>query len=170
MQFTEVSGSDLGARNGDERLEAFINSKFVMDGAFHGSFATLDDFYAGAEKRIGAPNPNIREGMENEHCKRSNADEPFETSNYNFKTCPRLEWEFVVDPKSDVCYPHTPKSKALWRYGAEWKGDHGRDIIHLEDLMKNPEVSEAKERAGMEDVEIISIRLYTGPLFVLVSS
>ena len=53
--------------------QELINSKFVMDGAYVGRFATLDDFYRGPEALIGVPNPRILEGAEAEHCRRPNA-------------------------------------------------------------------------------------------------
>jgi hypothetical protein len=34
-----------------------VNTKFVMDGAYMGRFATLNDFYRGPEALIGVPNP-----------------------------------------------------------------------------------------------------------------
>ena len=80
-------------------VQAHINSKFVLDGAFVGHYATLDDFYRGPEALIGAPNPRVLEGAEKEHCLRANAKTAFRTSNYGLVTCPALEWEFVVCPK-----------------------------------------------------------------------
>ena len=82
-------------------VQAHINSKFVLDGAFVGHFATLADFYRGPEALIGVPNPRILEGTEKEHCLRANAKKKFKTSNYCIETYPALEWEFVVSPK--VC-------------------------------------------------------------------
>ena len=43
-------------------VQEHINSKFVLDGAFVGRFATLDVFFAGPEQLIGTPNPKIEEG------------------------------------------------------------------------------------------------------------
>lgn len=37
-------------------VQEHINSKFALEGAFVGKFATLDDFYKGTEKLIGTPN------------------------------------------------------------------------------------------------------------------
>jgi hypothetical protein len=80
-------------------VQAHINSKFVLEGAFVGHYATLDDFYRGPEALIGVPNPRIFEGTEKEHCLRQNAHRTFKTSNYAIVTWPALEWEFVVCPK-----------------------------------------------------------------------
>jgi hypothetical protein len=170
-----------------------VNSKFCLDGAFVGRFATLDDFHRGPEELIGTPNPRIEEGMAAEHCRRANRDKKFTTSNYNVLTWPSLEWEFVVAPKEGVKYPHTPSDRALWEVEPwsdqtqrGWKGQHGRDPIGLdaffpkhpcadELLAKLPVKAQAlvktarKEivKAGLLRGEVIGIRLYTGPLFVL---
>jgi hypothetical protein len=151
-------------------VDAYINTKFVMDGAFEGRFATLDDFYKGPEARIGAPNPKIFKGMRNEHCFRDNAEGEFKTSNYNIRTCPRQEWEFVVDPKPGFRYPHTPAEKEQWPIVEEWRGPHGRSVIHIKEFVKNPNVDKMIKKAGLRIEEVIAVRLYTGPMFVLVQT
>ena len=75
------------------------NSKFAMtEGAYVGSFGTLDEFYQGPEARIGYPNPKLREAMLTEHCVRPNARRLFTTPNYVVTTCPEWEWQWVLDP------------------------------------------------------------------------
>ncbi len=170
----------------------YINSKFSLDGAYVGRYATLEDFYNGPEALIGTPNPNIEKGMETEHCFRENAKVEFRTTNYNIVTYPQLEWEFVVDPKEGTEYPHTPSDKSKWKpdkvWSNEnpdgWKGDRGRDPIRLEaflggttgsnglELFSPEEVTRLEEarkevkRAGLKKPEVLGLRLYTGPLFV----
>ena len=81
------------------------NSKFALDGAFVGKFATLDDFHRGPESLIGIPNPKVRQGMEDEHTRRGNCRTRFTTTNYNVTTDPQTEWEFVV---SQAASQHCP--------------------------------------------------------------
>jgi hypothetical protein len=158
------TGATVGAR----AVEEHMNSKFVMDGAFVGRFATLDDFYRGPEQLIGVPNPKVDEGAEKEHTLRPNCKKRFTSNNYNLTTWPALEWEFVVNPKEEEgLYPHTPRDKRKWLEADDWKGEHGRDVIRLEDLMAMPAVKRQVEQAGLIRVEVISLRLYTGPMFVL---
>jgi hypothetical protein len=142
---------------------AHVNSKFALDGAFVGQFATLHDFYRGPEALIGTPNPRIEEGMDAEHCRRPNRDTQFTTSNYNVTTTPAAEWEFVVRPRMDGDYPHTPRDRARWKPGNRWKGEHGRDVVPLADVLALAEVS----KAAMGRPEVIALRLYTGPTFAL---
>ncbi len=101
-----------------------MNSKFVMEGAYVGNFASLNEFYKGPEALIGVPNPKIFEGAEKEHTLRANAWMKYRTSNYGLVTCPGLEWYFVIDPfgsnldpnwLENAKYPHTPKEKKLWK-------------------------------------------------------
>ena len=170
-----------------------VNSKFSLDGAFVGRFASLEDFYCGPEELIGSPNPKINEGILIEHCRRENRDVKFRTSNYNLETYASLEYEFVVSPKKDSVYPHTPSDRSKWSKGEwsatnpdGWKGEHGRDPIHvdafLEDapnadsLLKELPPSVQKlvlsariviRKSALSREEVISLRLYTGPMFVL---
>jgi hypothetical protein len=132
-------------------------------------FATLDDFYKGPEHLIGIPNPKVREGVEKEHCARGNAAKSFTSSNYNVTTCPATEWEFVVCPKeTGADYPHTPRDRTLWKSGHAWKGEHGRDVIKLADVLSNAAVQHHVNRAGLIEVEVICLRLYTGAVELLV--
>jgi hypothetical protein len=154
--------ADTSFQVGSE-VEEHINSKFALDGAFVGRFATLNDFYKGPEELIGTPNPKIQQGMEGEHCRRGNCKVEFTTNNYNVTTTPTLEWEFVVEPKVGFAYPHTPKDKKLWPNGKGWKGESGREPL---DLIVFTVKSEVK-LAGLTDPEVIAARLYTGPMFML---
>ena len=157
----------------DSVVQEHINSKFVMDRAFVGCFATLNDFYKGPEALIGVPNPDIRRGMKQEHCKRKNAKVEFVADNYNVRTCPYTEWLFVVNPAKGSDYPHTPRDKSQWKdqthlpVGERWRGEYGRDIICLKDFLAQPAVEQERKKAGLLEDEIIAARLYTGPMYVL---
>jgi hypothetical protein len=144
-------------------VQEHINSKFTLDGAFVGKFATLDDFYKGPEELIGTPNPKILPAMEAEHCLRGNSKTSFTSGNYKLATTPTIEWEFVVTPKAGFEYPHTPKDKGSWRPGNDWKGACGREAEELELFMAKPQV----QISGLLRAEVIGLRLYTGPMFVL---
>jgi hypothetical protein len=178
---------------GESAALRHVNTKFSLDGAFVGRFATLDDFHRGPEEHIGVPNPRIEEGVEAEHCRRSNRDVKFTTSNYNIVTWPSLEYEFVMAPKAGADYPHTPRDSRLWKNGIYsetnkqgWKGEHGRDPIALDAFLPDhPEAAALLaalpagvqdfvlaargviKKAGLLRVEVACLRLYTGPLFTL---
>ena len=182
---------------GEDAALSQVNSKFSMDGAYVGRFATLDDFYRGPEKHIGTPNPKIMEGIQNEHCRRSNSVDQFTTTNYNIVTYPSLEYEFVVAPEKGKVYPHTPSDRSKWRpmtvlpiqNPGGWKGKCGRDPIALDafivDAKGQPDagvlletlpesvlklVRIAREeitKSGLKREEVAGLRLYTGPMFFL---
>jgi hypothetical protein len=148
---------------GPTTVQEHINSKFALDGAFVGKFATLDDFYKGPEELIGTPNPKILQGMKAEHCFRGNRNKSFTTGNYNVTTTPETEWEFVVEPRTGLQYPHTPKDRSQWPENCGWRGECGREMENLYQIMAKTEVT----RAGLLKEEVIGGRLYTGPMFVL---
>jgi hypothetical protein len=158
-----LRGRSAGESQAGSAVQEHINSKFALDGAFVGKFATLDDFYKGPEGIIGTPNPKILPGMEAEHCLRGNSKTIFTTGNYNLATTPAMEWEFVVTPRAGFEYPHTPKDKGGWRHGNDWKGSCGREAEELELFMAKSQV----KTAGLLEAEVIGLRLYTGPMFVL---
>ena len=160
LRTTSAMESRAGERESD--VHTFINSKFVMDGAYTGHFATLDDFYKGPEAHIGAPNPRIHEGMCKEHTTRGNARRRFRTSNYNVETYPALEWDFVVAPQPNTNYPHCPKDPKDWPAGHDWKGEHGREAVSIDELLARPEQALRVRQAGLRRDESISMRLYTG--------
>ena len=143
------------------------NGKFLADGLKVGEYATLEDFHRGPEFLIGAPNPRIFEGMEREHLRRENSDEKFVAPNYNVSTCPSQEWAIVVKPDRAVKYPHTPYDRAGWPQNVEWKGEHGRHVIGVDELLKLEAVAKEVERAKLLKEEVICLRLYTGPMFML---
>jgi hypothetical protein len=81
---------------------ASVNAKFMMPGK-ELVFADLDDFYRGAEARIGIPNVDLWEGMYREHCCRSTKRKAFITNNYGLFTTSELEWYWITD--SAKCDP-----------------------------------------------------------------
>ena len=150
--------------------EAFLNSKFSMEGSFIGKFASLHDFYEGPDALIGAPNPKVYVGMEKEHCGRSNAAHKIITPNYNIATTPREEWQVVVCPVDGYCYPHTPRDKRLWKEDCGWKGECGRDVEQVDLFLKDPTNCQIVASAKLTRDEVIGLRLYTGPMYILYNS
>ena len=71
------------------------NDKYLIEM----KFASLDDFYSGPETRIGIPNPNLYQGMLEEHCQRSTKEIAILTPNYGLLTTSEIEWFWVVDPE-----------------------------------------------------------------------
>jgi hypothetical protein len=163
MQRVLRSGLQQLRASGAATARSHVNTKFALDGAYVGQFATLNDFYSGPEALIGSPNPKVKEGLETEHCRRKNADTPFTTPNYNLTTTPKQEWEFVVCPQVDYRYPHTPKNKTYWDPDLGWKGEEGRDVIKLDTFMNMDQV----KKADLKETEVIGLRLYTGPTYIL---
>jgi hypothetical protein len=73
------------------------NRKFE---GFEGSFASLHDFYAGAEAtlKLGYPNPLIDKGILLEHTAHGSVTRLFVTPNYRLATCLAVEYSWADDP------------------------------------------------------------------------
>ena len=144
--------------------QQFKNTKFSMDGSFEGNFAKRQHFDDGPEKLIGTPNPNAEVGIRREHCERPNSRTTQTSPNYNFVFFAEQEHEFVTEPNlTPGVYPHTPEDRQQWPSGNTWKGDHGRRVTKLEEVMKWPPV----KASSLKGAEVISVRLYTGPMYML---
>ncbi len=144
--------------------QQFKNTKFSMDGSFEGSFASRQHFDDGPEKLIGTPNPNAEEGIRREHCERADAKTRNTSLNYNFEFFPEQEYEFVMSPdKRPGVYGHTPDDKQQWPRDVAWKGEHGRKAADLEEVMAQSLV----KTVGLKRAEVVSLRLYTGPMYML---
>ena len=48
-------------------------------------------FYGGLEALVGAPNAQVLETMEIEHCESADSDKKFRTGNYRVTTTPEIE-------------------------------------------------------------------------------
>ena len=76
-------------------------SKFFEDGEGSLKFGEISTFYEGLDGFLGPPNPNLREAMENEHCKSADATAIFRVPNYYTHTTSELEYWFVVEPTQE---------------------------------------------------------------------
>lgn len=118
-------------------------------------FGAIDSFHGGLDKEIGLPQPDVFEQMRKEH----DIIATFNVSNYGGETCPLDEWNLVVN----LCeYPPEWAQKRqveVWKSYGVW-----RELRQLEKYMKCKSV----RRAGLTPVELIGLRLYTGPMFMLV--
>jgi hypothetical protein len=84
--------SGEGAMSAHELSSKFAESTFTL------SYGGLDTFFSGLEGRLGAPNPNLHEAMEREHCASADSHAEFQTPNYGVKTTSAVEWWVVVEP------------------------------------------------------------------------
>jgi hypothetical protein len=168
---TQESGADSKVQSSGVRSPRALRpmskeqfSKFSMDGSFERGFAKLQHFDDGSEKLIGRPNLKAEEGIWREHCESKNARNRQIFPNYNFEFYAEQEYEFVVCPnKGYGVYGHTPKDKDKWPAGNNWEGGRGREATDLKEVMQHNLV----KVAGLKAAEVISLRLYTGPMCML---
>jgi len=88
----QVEESGIGVK----AEETTGNEKF----AFPIAGGSLDDFNGGITDRLGAPRPNIAEGIKKEHTESADADLEFTTGNYGITSTPRAEYELVTGVKT----------------------------------------------------------------------
>ena len=102
---TSVGSCDLvdASKDAEEADEAGTPaaSKFFEDGEGSLKFGEISTFYEGLDGFLGPPNPNLREAMENEHCKSADATAIFRVPNYYTHTTSELEYWFVVEPTQE---------------------------------------------------------------------
>jgi hypothetical protein len=80
-----------------------------------------------------------------EHTTGRGSTRTFTTGNYNITTQPFKEWLYVVRDENGHRVESPDKS-------------HGREIKHIDELMKKP----LAERAKLTEEEMIAVVLYTG--------
>jgi hypothetical protein len=78
-----------------------LNSKFVEEyNSNEMAFGGQESFFKGLDGLIGPPNPNLLEGMRNEHSQCKDSHIEFETPNYGVITTSHVEYLVVVEPDS----------------------------------------------------------------------
>ena len=103
----------------------------------YGDIAT---FFGGLEKKIGPPNPRVREAMEAEHTKKDDSRDEFTTGNYGVSTTPEIEWWFVADPEREgLSWPEEAKLR-------DAAPDKMRKPLPLDELRVKLEPENAKLR------------------------
>mmetsp|Transcript_89173 Transcript_89173/g.238072 ORF Transcript_89173/g.238072 Transcript_89173/m.238072 type:complete len:153 (+) Transcript_89173:694-1152(+) len=112
------------------------------------SSGVIEDFHKGFQHRIGSCPLKFFEAMKAEHCNRPGHDKKFVVTNYRIFTCPKREWELVVEGSD---------------FTEDEKRGH-RQIPEVDELLKLPQAVEA----NLTREEVISIVLYTGPMVICV--
>jgi hypothetical protein len=139
-----------------------LSSKFAMDIKALVTFG-IELFDSTLQEQLGPADVDIRRAMYAEHCLDKDAKEPYYAANIDMTTCPDLEFEAVVGQdgidRTQGQWQLKPDAKPTLYPGAMVKGRNAKTI---KKLMK---AAEAKE-AGLLDVEIIGLRLVSGPQHV----
>ena len=85
----------------DEHTAGNLQSKFKQT---LGGFELVRDarqIFGGLERLVGTPDINILGGMAEEHAKKLDSHERFQTKNYLLETTPFIEWHFVAEPNDE---------------------------------------------------------------------
>lgn len=156
-----------------------LSSKFQMESEL--KYGTLDDFYAGLEAAVGLPNTDLEDAIKREHAEREDSHELFETTNYGMRTSSEIEHYFVVDPERgrqvlreelkqaspdlpEGTYPKEPRIALRKRRVERTLNcfDAARSDINVR--------LKAAAQHPLSLAELISARLYTGPLYIKYNS
>jgi ankyrin repeat protein len=146
----------------------------------HGS---LVDFYGGIAGRIGDPSLDFYEQMRKEHCELVGCNFQFTSSNHNISTNPKQEWLVVnegLEPACDVVSISDSKSVRRRTLARWWDCRDGHEASSLSGYLFK-DVADPKERSnmvlshlsrklGLLREEVISIILFTGPMFTAYNS
>ena len=109
----------------------------------------LEQYHGGVTEKVGEPHADIAKGMEIEHLHSGDSDIPFKTGNYGIVTTPRQEYMLVVSGGEGLKAETVPRVL--------------RPLHYYQKL-------QTVKDAGLSDLEIIGIILYTGPMFQVTSS
>jgi hypothetical protein len=135
-------------------MDANAASKAHGSSKFSGAtliVGSVHDFHDSLHGRLGqGPSLDFEKAMESEHCERADSHVAFATPNYNILTEPALEWSYAVD---GVAPPHDQL--------LDKEGRVVRTIRTIDQLMQLDIV----KKAGLHRAEVISVSLYTGPMF-----
>jgi hypothetical protein len=110
----------------------------------------IKDFHAGLSDRVGMPHLNFKREMMREHCERAGCNVEFTSGNYKITTMPKHEWLYIAGDDKGQRVPCPAENM-----------EHGRRIAPLDELMQLP----LAVRAELEEVEVLALILYTGPMF-----
>eukprot|EP01052_Picozoa_sp_SAG31_P015468 SAG31_NODE_994_length_10499_cov_6.293452_6_plen_2190_part_01 len=157
-----------------------------FSGGFEGTYGDIDTFYGGLVQLIGEPDKQVDDAVRAEHCEVLEgfgaSKTEMQAGNYGVKFTPEKEYNFVADP--DFLEPMD--------CGLEWNSGEPpisggyrqkMDIRELTEPSKAvPRIRAAFSEMGwpkeavsesryknlkITTVELIAMRLYTGPCFVL---
>ena len=134
-------------------------------------FGKEKDFYAGLNAAVGQPQPKLMLAMQREHIESLDSEVDFTTSNYQIRTCSKIEWYFVVDPVAGEKYC---RDKGLDVWPAErdstLRSRRRRRTMDWDDLdtrlmRKNHRLNIVGAASRLLWEEALGLRLYTGPMF-----
>ena len=118
----------------------------------------VNDFYEGLMARVGFPSLDFEHAMFFEHCKRGGADFEFDSGNpYNIKTTAILEWKYVLHAHVPDCDGRLHDAPEVIQNGNRLR----REIRSIDDVV------EQYKHAKLSRAEVISVILYSGPMFVV---
>jgi hypothetical protein len=129
-----------------------LNEKFAADkDTFTFRYGGMEEYHGGLEGMIGNPDPRVAEAVTWEHTKSNESTKSF-TCWWKGETSALVEYDYVAN---------LPATEEDTNNGRREKG---RDSWTLSRFME--ENHELITTAALQKVEVIVLRLYTGPMYV----
>ena len=143
-----------------------LHSRFMQDPeAFTLDFGGLSEFFGGLDGLIGSPKPNLGQAVRHEHCESQDSVVEFQAANYKTTTTPRIEYFFVAEPRLSL----DTLGIDAWPVEACLDPSLRRRALDLSSFQgKLQEANVKLTNLGCAPVstdELISARLYTGPMY-----
>lgn len=123
---------------------------------------SVNDFFGGLTSLVGHPSLHFEDAMQFEHCHDGKKTASFEFCSgnpYKIKTNSCLEWKYVVPDESGAVLPAPEVNLSCSEENHE---PFHRTIGNIEELVKRYKTS-----CNLSRAEVISVILYSGPMFVV---
>ena len=146
-----------------------LASKFA--GSIELSYSGLDTFFGGLEGVVGPPNPKVSDGLLRDHTKGGSTESAdwFTTGNYGVRTSSQIEWHYVVNAEATPAQFGLPlwpaESDSMCCDRSRCRKREALDSVMARAAPRNEQLKAFNQPKVVLD-EVISARLYTGPMFV----
>eukprot|EP01052_Picozoa_sp_SAG31_P006815 SAG31_NODE_318_length_17799_cov_79.857571_4_plen_535_part_00 len=176
----QSTGENFGAVTTAKSADG-MNAFNKFSGGYEGTFADISAFFGGLVQLIGEPAKDVLASLRREHetvpaGEYGASQTPLQTSNYRVMFTPQKEFSFVADPRDESVMdagldeegqPLPPREKVLAETLLAEAVPRMRDALHKRGWGAAAVTHEAFAELHLQLAELIAMRLYTGPMFML---
>jgi len=144
-----------------------MHKQFADQGLLVYGCGPAEDFSRTLESFLGPPKKLLYEAMEKEHCDSVDSHIKYCSSNYGIKTNSRIEWNFVINPSEKNLdklnlneWPQETELNSKDRRKPKPIDDFEDDLDEINVRLRRLELPR------MTIIEVIALRLYSGPMGV----
>jgi hypothetical protein len=138
-----------------------LNEKFAADPqSIVFEYGTMKDYHNGLEGLIGNPDPRVEWTMQEEHCTSTYANAQFKCWYLSHPPL-TLERGGLTTAQEQYSYVVTGSAAEVYVGGMGMR-EQGNQGCAIQQFVEREEA----QKAGLTKVEVIALRLYTGPMFL----